>query len=203
VSGPGAADSRPLTREELAAALRPLERAGDWMQTFSGAKFYPMDPAVEDIRGVDIAHSLALQCRYNGHVSRFYSVAEHCVHLSFAVAPKHALWALLHDASEAYVGDMIRPLKRHMPDYVDVEDSVQLAIAAWAGIRWPIPEAVLDADTRILLDERAALFPTSQRWAIDDTHQPLGVDIVGWSPAQAETRYLARMNELLVDRLFT
>jgi hypothetical protein len=88
------------------------DRRGDWMQTFTGRAFYPLDPRPEDIDPVDIAHALSLICRYGGHSSRFYSVAEHCVLMSHAVAPEHALWALLHDATEAYLGDMIRPLKR-------------------------------------------------------------------------------------------
>jgi hypothetical protein len=95
---------------------------GGWMQTFTGRQFFPMDPRPEEVDPTDIAHALSLLCRYNGHVDRFYSVAEHCVHLSYVVPPEHALWALLHDATEAYVGDMISPLKIHMPGYRAAED---------------------------------------------------------------------------------
>ena len=55
---------------------------GSWAQTFTGRQFFPLDPDPQDIDIVDIAHSLAMQCRYNGHTDRFYSVAEHCVHVS-------------------------------------------------------------------------------------------------------------------------
>src|SRR5690349_19702773 len=107
---------------------------GSWMQTFTGRRFYPLDPKVEDIDPTDIAHALSLICRYGGHVTRFYSVAEHCVLLSHAVSPENALWALLHDATEAYVGDMVRPLKQHMPAYRDVEDRLMLVIADRFGL---------------------------------------------------------------------
>jgi len=179
---------------------------GDWMQTYTGRKFYPMDPRPEDVDPVDIAHSLALQCRYNGHVDRFYSVAEHCILLSYAVHEHLALDALLHDATEAYVGDMIRPLKNHMPAYRYAEDRVAVAIAErFQGLlitlpsyTYEIPPEVKDADTRILLDERAALMPgNTNRWGIDDTHEPLGVEIHAWSPEEAKRRYLKRLDELL------
>src|SRR4051812_20612492 len=89
---------------------------GDWMQTYTGRAFWPLDAQPEDVDPLDIAAALSMLCRYGGHVSRFYSVAEHCLLMSEAVAPEHALWALLHDATEAYMGDMVRPLKRQMPE---------------------------------------------------------------------------------------
>lgn len=67
---------------------RPTERAGDWMQTFTGRQFWPMDPRPEDLDILDIAHALSLLCRFGGHCQRFYSVAEHSVHVStLATAP--------------------------------------------------------------------------------------------------------------------
>lgn len=169
---------------------------GAWMQTFTGRQFYPLDPRPEDIDPADIAHALSLICRYGGHVCSFYSVAEHCLLMSRAVAPEHALWALLHDATEAYVGDMVRPLKHHMPDYRAVEDRVAVAISERFGIAPSMPAAVKDADNRILLDERAALFSGKPAaWAVDHL-QPLGVPISGLDPAEAERRYLDRLVEL-------
>ncbi len=178
--------------------VRPLSWGrGDWMQTFTGRKFFPMDPRSDDVDPADIAHALSLQCRYNGHVDRFYSVAEHCVLLSRVVSPENAAWALLHDATEAYVGDMIRPLKRSMPDYCEAEDRVMVAIADAFGLSGQvIPDEVKEADTRILLDERAALMSLTQhRWAIEDL-EPLAVTIYAWSPEEAERQYLDRLREL-------
>ena len=170
---------------------------GDWMQTFTGRQFYPMDPHPDDVDPLDIAHALSLLCRYNGHVTRFYSVAEHCVLMSQTFTdPALALWALLHDATEAYVGDMIRPLKRSMPDYRAAEDRVMRAIAARFGIADTMPAEVHEADSRILLAERDALMrPSGHAWGIDGL-EPLPVEIRAWPPLVAEQEYLDRLAEL-------
>lgn len=177
---------------------------GDWMQTYTGRRFYPLDPQPEDVDPADIAHALSMVCRYGGHVHRFYSVAEHCVHLSHAVAPEHALWALLHDATEAYVGDMVRPLKRHIGQYQLIEARLRFIIAERFALpprsglmKGQMPDEVKDADNRILLDERAALMPnTAHSWGVDHL-DPLGIDIWGWHPEQAERRYAERLRDLL------
>ena len=169
---------------------------GDWMQTYTGRQFYPMDPHPNDVDRLDIAHALSLLCRYNGHIQRFYSVAEHCVLMSEAVAPEHALWALLHDATEAYVGDMIRPLKRSMPDYRAAEDRVMRAISVRFGIPDAMPAEVKDADNRILLTERDALMPPSGHTWGQDGLVPLPVTIHAWPPHVAEARYLDRLISL-------
>lgn len=177
-----------------------MTRAGDWMQTYTGGKFWTLDPRPEEVVSEDIAHALSLICRYGGHATRFYSVAEHCVLLSYAVSPANALWALLHDAAEAYVGDMVRPLKRSMPDYQAVEDGVLHTIALRFDLTWPMPAEVIDADNRILRNERAAVVtPTADHWPTDDL-EPLPVTIVGWRPEIAEVCYLDRLLELLDGR---
>lgn len=173
-----------------------LER-GNWMQTFTGRRFYPIDPSPDEVYPADIAHALSLICRYGGHVKRFYSVAEHCVLMSHAVSRENALWALLHDATEAYVGDMVRPLKRMMPDYQRAENAIALCIASRFGLSWPEPPEVKDADNRIILTERAALLAeTGEIWQ-EDHLAPLPVAITGWSAVEAERNYLARLAELL------
>lgn len=186
---------------------------GDWMQTFTGRAFYPLDPRASEIDRLDIAHALAMQCRYNGHVQRFYSVAEHCVLLCDYVleqarlrpdeardaAPevrRLALWALLHDAGEAYVGDMVRPLKRSMPDFCAAEDRIMTSIAVHFGLpNARIPDEVHALDTRILLDERNALLSTPPRdWGLGV--EPLGVTIRAWEPSIAKWEYLSRLDAL-------
>jgi hypothetical protein len=168
------------------------------MQTYTGRQFYPLSPTVEDIDPVDIAHSLSLQCRYNGHCRKFYSVAEHCVLMSWHVSYENALRALLHDATEAYIGDMVRPLKRHMPDFVAVEDKLMPVIAERFGVVGDIMvDEVKDADNRILLDEKAWLFDSEPApWAVDGL-EPLGAPIACWRPESAEQAYLTRLKQLL------
>lgn len=176
---------------------------GAWMQTFSGRQFFPLTPRAEDVDPVDIAHALSLICRYGGHTRRFYSVAEHCVLMSQAVAPEHALAALLHDATEAYVGDMVRPLKHHMPEYQEVEARVWSAVTLRFGLREEnayspeLPAEVKEADNRILLDERAALLsPAPAAWQQEGL-EPLGVNIHALPPEMAEVTYADRLTELL------
>lgn len=170
---------------------------GDWMQTFTGRAFYPLAPRPEDIDPADIAHALSLLCRYGGHVDRFYSVAEHCVLMSYRVPPEDAPWALLHDATEAYMGDMIRPLKIQMPAYQVAEDHLASVIAVRFGIDPVQPTSVSEADRRILLDERFALMKAPpQPWAAVEGLEPLGVHIAGWEPVVAESRYRERLREL-------
>lgn len=170
---------------------------GDWMQTYTGARFYPMDPCAEEVNPVDIAHSLSLLCRYNGHIDRFLSVAEHCVLLSRAVEPEDALWALLHDATEAYVGDMVRPLKIQQPSFVQAEDRVMAAICGRFGLGLEMPLGVKSADSRIILNERAVLMPRAQNvWKSLEGLDPLPVVITGWQPREAELAYFARLQEL-------
>lgn len=180
--------------DQLTAARR-----GDWMQTFTGRAFYPLDPRTDEIDPDDIAHALSLLCRYGGHVRAFFSVAEHCVLMSHAVTPENALWALLHDATEAYLGDMIRPLKGSMPEYRRAEKMLMAVICNRFGLGdYDCPAEVKEADARILHDERFALMAAPPRaWASIAHLPPLGVDVYGWAPAEAEERFLARLHELL------
>jgi len=98
--------------------------ADGWFLTASGKRFWPLDPRPEDICIEDIAHALSHICRFGGHVREPYSVAQHSVIVSMIVKPENALYGLLHDAAEAYAGDMVRPLKRGMPAYRSIESAV-------------------------------------------------------------------------------
>ena len=172
---------------------------GDWMQTYTGRQFYPLAPRAEDIDPLDIAHALSFICRYGGHVTRFYSVAEHCVLMSMAVSPENALAALLHDAAEAYIGDMVRPLKRNMFRYQQVDTFLEGVIRERFGLPraddWP--DEVKEADDRIVRNEKEALLvPTGAHWFVDSLEY-LPVRITGWYPAKAEQMYLARLEDLL------
>ena len=172
-------------------------RRGDWMQLFSGTAFYPADPRTTDIDATDIAHALSLLCRYGGHVSRFYSVAEHSVLMSEWVEPLYALEALLHDATEAYVVDVPRPLKRQLPEYQRIEAAVWQCIAYAYNLPLELSAQTKEADERILLTERNALMPnTRYSWEQDGRLEPLPVAVMGWPPIEAERRFAARLAEL-------
>lgn len=169
---------------------------GDWMQTSTGGRFYPSDPRPGDIDGRDIAHSLSLICRYAGHISRFYSVAEHCILMSHAVAPENALHALLHDATEAFISDVPKPVKNVLPGYVALEERIWYAIAVKFGVDLIVPEEVHQADKRILVNEIDVLMPGHENWPNLAGLERLPVEVRAWSPARAELEYATRLKEL-------
>ena len=175
------------------------ERVGNWMYTYSGVVYYPLDPRPEEIRIADIAHHLSMLCRYAGACSRYYSVAEHSVHVSHMVPEELALEALLHDASEAYCCDIVRPLKVALPDYQRIEELNDMAVR----IRFKLPPyehpLVKQADNDILCNEYRALLPpmpTHVPWSWPGEYRP-EVAIRGWGPPDAEIKFLERFRELI------
>lgn len=111
-----------------------MSRVGDWIQTFSGGQFWPLDPRAEEVELTDIAHQLAKICRFGGATEAFYSVAEHSLRVADLVPPELRLQALLHDAAEAYCGDVVRPLKRNLVGF----DAVEARIARVIGERFGV-----------------------------------------------------------------
>ena len=99
------------------------------ISTLSGIRFNPLSPKPCDICIDDIAHALSLICRGNGQISCFYSVARHsicCAKEAYerGLGARVELLCLIHDAAEAYIGDMTRPLKRQMPKFADCENEL-------------------------------------------------------------------------------
>lgn len=177
------------------------ERVGTWMQTFSGRKFFPLDARAEEITIEDVAHGLAMTCRYGGHTRRFYSVAEHCVLVSHHVPEIYALHGLLHDSAEAYIGDMIRPLKHQpqMSEFRAAEAGIEVQVAAAFGLEWTMDatRAVKEIDDRILVDEIGALMADPPAyWERHAAVEPVGAIIVGLPPDVAERKFLDRYLEL-------
>lgn len=173
-----------------------MDRIGDWMQTYTGRQFWPIDPRPKEIEIEDIAHALSMMCRYNGHCRTFYSVAEHSVIVSEHVPKEHALWALLHDASEAYIADIVRPAKRFIAGYHEAETRIMNAVCERFGLQPTMPSEVKRVDNAILADESAALLgPVPADWGLREP--PLGVDIIGFSPWDAETLFINRFREIV------
>lgn len=168
---------------------------GDWMQTFTGRAYYPGEPRIEEIHIEDIAHALSMQCRYGGHCNNHYSVAEHSVLVSQMVPPEDALPALLHDATEAYVIDLPRPVKALLPEYRALEEKNWYAIAKRFGISPVLPDSVRKADIQILHSERAGNMKAPPLdWGVPDDGSR--VNIHCWSPKFAEHEFLKRFHEL-------
>ena len=166
-----------------------------WIQTYAGKQFWPLAPKPEDLDIVDIAHSLSLQCRFNGHCREFYSVAEHSVRVSEILPPDLALWGLLHDAAEAYLSDLPKPIKQLLPAFCEAEDRLLEVILDRFGLTWPLPEEVHEADLRLLATEaRDLMAPPPEPWGLDI--EPLPRAIEPWAPENAERRFLRAFEEL-------
>lgn len=174
-------------------------RRGDWMQTFTGRQFWPLDPRPEEVDILDIAAHLSKICRYNGACDWHYSVAQHSIYVSYQLAPEHALAGLLHDATEAYCCDIHRPLKRGLTGYAEIERDVWLAIAARFGLPVDLPEEVHAADDAVLLAEKAQIMrPSPAPWDVPGTPAPIRVS--RWTDDQAREAFLARYAVLIKAR---
>ena len=180
-----------------------LARIGDWIQTYTGGNFYPLDPRSEDINIRDIAHSLSLLCRFNGHCTKFYSVAEHSVHVAAGVALAtdsilEVRHALLHDSAEAYLSDVPRPTKGMMPGYKDLEKRVEDAIAVTFSLDTPLCTiAVKEIDFRMLSNEQTlCMAPPPLPWHLHPKGPVEGITIEFWAPEEAEQRFLECYHQL-------
>ncbi len=187
----------PMTPETL--RLRQSTRTTDYIQSFTGMALWPLEPEIADLRIEDIAHSLSLICRFNGHIKEFYSVAQHSVHVSEILPPEYQAWGLAHDFSEALIFDCPKPLKRSADFgelYMKYEADLMVAICQRLNLQWPEPAIVKEADRVLLLTEqRDLLGPQIIPW-VESSANPLERHITPWSPVVAEAKLLARFREL-------
>lgn len=168
-----------------------------YVSTFSGNRFYPLEPRIDRVAIEDIAHGLAYQCRFNGQTCEFYSVAQHSLVVASLVPPHMQLAALLHDAAEAYLGDMVKPLKVLLPEFAQIEDKVSLIIAATFGVDFSDYAPIKNADLVALATEKRDLMPHSvERWAYLDEIRALPAPIVPMNPRDAKLAFLREYERL-------
>lgn len=169
------------------------------ISTAKGGFFDFENPDRSEFTIFDIAHALSHVCRFTGHVSEFYSVAQHSVAVSYVV-PKHmALAGLLHDAAEAFIGDVSSPLKRLLPDYKRIEKEVERVVFSKFGIDPELPAMVKEADLVLLATERRDLMPKDHEqmvWMLPEHIKPLERKIVGWESPTAYVLFINRFEEL-------
>ncbi len=166
------------------------------MHTRYGHRFFIDDPRPEDVYFDDIASSLAKLCRFTGHTGNdkyyeeFYSVAQHSVIVSQNVPPEMAMIGLLHDASEAYIGDISKPMKLVVgPRIAEIEDRVYAAIAERFGLPPEIPEEVKLADLRTFATEkRDILSPATAVWGECPPPYDFHIIPIGWRAAESMFR---------------
>jgi uncharacterized protein len=159
-----------------------------WIQTFLNVKFFPLNPDPADVEIEDIIHALSMKCRFGGHCRNFYSVAQHSVLVAEHVPEEHRLVALLHDATEAYLPDVCRPIKGSLVGFEEIERRLYLAIAERFGLPNEIPLCVKNSDNRALVTEaRDVMGPPPDRWSV--SVEPFSNKIVCMDPKEVEVLY--------------
>jgi uncharacterized protein len=176
---------------------------GPYLQTVSGRRVNPFDPDPEQLDAGDIARSLANQCRFGGHCRVFYSVAQHSVIVSRLVEERggdaeDAFAALMHDAAEAYLGDMPHPLKHRSPlgaAFRETEEHLEEAIRVRFDIESRSPE-IKRLDRALLATERRAFSAETWYWPELDGVEPLDLGLTAWAPDRAAAAFAERFAEL-------
>jgi len=182
-----------------------------WINTNSGRQFFPLAPVADDIDVGDIARALSHMCRFAGHVERFYSVGEHSVHVSRAIEAmggslNDVRWGLLHDASEAYLVDIPRPLKitDGFAPYREAEKRLQAVVAVRFGLSVKEPEVVSQVDRSMVAIEADVLFVNrNAAWQAPYCEPRLKelVKISAWAPDRARREFLDRYKELFSSNI--
>lgn len=177
---------------------------GQWTQTYTGIQFFLTDPRPGEVNIVDIAHALSMQCRYGGHCREFYSVAEHSLAVSYIVPPGMALEGLLHDAAEAYICDVPRPLKQLLgAPYSWIEAKIMTAINERYGThivdkQWD--ETLKWADNTMLHTEMLAMMAAPPKPWVTMPPALENWTFYYYSPLLAKRRFYARFSELYEAR---
>jgi hypothetical protein len=176
---------------------------GPYLQTVSGRWVNPFEPDLEQIDIGDIARALSNQCRFGGHCREFYSVAQHSVLVSELVEQRggdveDVFAGLMHDASEAYLGDMPHPIKHRSPlgaAFREAEKHLERAIHQRFAIKTDVPE-LKPADRALLATERRAFSAATWHWPELDGAEPLDLALRAWPPEEAERAFMRRYGEL-------
>ena len=178
-----------------------MNRDQPCITTRSGRQVSLLNPKPGQIDISDIAHGLAFQCRFNGQVSRFYSVAQHSI-LVASMLPDHLkLAGLLHDAAEAYLGDIVQPLKQLLPEFDRIENLFMVAIGERLGVRLDHHPEVKRADLIALATEKRDLLPREKcDWAVLQGVVPLNRLILPMGPEESEAAFYKTFLTLLAAR---
>jgi len=171
---------------------------GNVIQLSRGIYIDLADPDYGTVEIEDIAHALARLCRYTGHVTfEHYSVAQHSVIASWEAPLGFELEALMHDASEAVLGDVSSPLKNLLPEYRKLEHLHEERIAKRFNLPWPMSDEVRLVDLRMLATERPQLLTeTEEPWGILQGVEPYPIHLESWSSMRAEREFLVRYKHL-------
>jgi len=170
-----------------------------YVSTYLGHRFYLTRPHIDDIAIEDIAHGLAYQCRFNGQTREFYSVAQHSLMVMELVPEPYRLAALLHDAAEAYLGDMVKPLKNLFPAFSEIEGRVMEIIGHRFGVDLAnLHPSIKEADRIALATEKRDLMPHStEPWSYLAGVEALPDVILPMPPQAAKQGFLAAFTQIV------
>ena len=168
-----------------------------WIQTHSGRRVSLPIPSPEQILIEDISWSLAMKCRFNGQCRAFYSIAEHCIRVSWLLPAELQLAGLLHDANEAYLPDIPRPVKELIPQYKQLEDLMDNAINEKYGVKLTNCDHTIIkiADNVMLATEARDFMGDTSLWGL--TEIPMKKKICPMSSAFAEREFMRRFYTLI------
>jgi hypothetical protein len=169
-----------------------------WVVTLSGKRFSILQPDPNAVVIQDIACALARQARFNGHTRFFYSVGQHsCLGAQASPTRDIALLMLFHDATEAYIGDLVSPVKALLPDFEIIESRIHWAISKKFNLEFPLPKIVKQIDRRLLATEvRDLITKDLKSWHIGED-EPFDFPIIPWPPEVTEARFLEMAKNLL------
>ncbi len=179
-------------------------RKGKYMETYTGEFFYPVDPRIEEVNIKDIAHGLSLICRFGGQCKYFYSVAQHCLNVSNDLKQQKydeviQLYGLLHDASEAYISDIVSPLKPELPDYKLYEKKIEETIFNRFGLDYPdeeIHKIIKKSDIDVFCNEALVLMNNKNNWIDNFDYRKLDIDLKRRDMSEVEKEYIETQKRL-------
>lgn len=179
------------------------KRYGDFIQTYSGIKFYPFDPKIEEIKLCDIIHALSFICRFVGHSQYFYSVAQHSVLVAEKCPKPYKMYGLLHDAAEAYISDIAHPIKRNkmFQPVRELENNLlDLIFKNFNVVRTKESDEIIkNIDKRMLYTEKNFLMKDNIPWGKnnENAYQPFDdIKIIPWDPEKSQLEFYKLFSEL-------
>jgi 5'-deoxynucleotidase YfbR-like HD superfamily hydrolase len=175
----------------------------NFISLLSGARMNYHYPEKSDVTIEDIASALSNNCRFSGHLPRFYSIAQHLVNTSYIVPEVHQFTGLMHDTAEAFTNDLPTPLKWEFPVFKELEARIEAAMSKKFGFEFPYPKEIKEADTIMLILEKfhvkedESVWPNYEEWTQEKVKPYLQyVDLDSWQPRRAKREFLERYYEL-------